>query len=71
MTTSGISFELHDTKVSVGQVKLGSEVKDFCSDGFDKRVLFQLNREACSAIIPPLSLLVIFPVYCYQNSREI
>ena len=40
MTTSGISFELRDTKVSVGHVKLGSEVKDFCSDGFDKRVLF-------------------------------
>ena len=29
MTTSGISFELRDTKVSVGHVKLGSEVKDF------------------------------------------
>ena len=30
MTASGISFELRDTKVSVGHVKLGSEVKDFC-----------------------------------------
>ena len=48
MTTSGISFELRDTKVSVGHVKLGSEVKDFCSDGLDKRVLFQLNSLFCN-----------------------